>query len=149
MSRRQEKISLQLPEGVIGIRNAKCPQGCSLMDPEVKIHDLPSIKVRFKAEDHEGILRLDPVYGRFDNIQDWDPPKGTIVEFHCDRCGVSLQSEDDKCQACGAPLFTLQLSSGIVEGCLRRGCLYHRLTIVDSDQLLVNLFEQHHLDTYL
>jgi hypothetical protein len=119
------------------------------MDPEVTIHDLPSIKVRCVSEGREGVLNLDPVYGRFDNIQDWDPPKGTIVEFQCSSCGVSLKSEEETCQACGAPLFTLQLPSGIVEGCLRRGCLYHRLTIVDSDQLLEKLFEQHHLDSYL
>ncbi|MGD8394800.1 MAG: hypothetical protein PVF43_04925 [Candidatus Eiseniibacteriota bacterium] len=149
MARREEKIELRLPEGVVGIRNAKCPKGCSLMDPDHPIHGLPSIKVMARGGEREGLVHLDPVYGRFDNVGDWDPPKGTIVEFECPSCGTSLGSDEAHCQACGGPMFQLQLPSGIVEGCLRRGCLYHRLTIVDSDALLQGLFEDHHFDAYL
>lgn len=145
----REKITLKLPEGAIGIRHASCPNGCNLMDPEVKIHDLASIKVRYALEGNEGVAHLDPLYGRFESVHEWDPALGSIVEFACPHCGVSLRSEEDTCQTCAAPLFAIHLKSGIVEGCLRRGCLYHKMTIVDSDALMTRLFEKNQLDNYL
>ena len=149
MTKPRDKVTLHLPEGVIGIRNATCPNGCSLMDPTTTIHNLPSIKVQYSVDDKTGILQLDPLYGRFDSVHEWDPPSGSVVEFSCTNCGVSLRSEEGTCQACDSPMFALQLPSGIVEGCLRRGCLYHKMTIVDSDALMEDLFRQHHLDTWL
>jgi hypothetical protein len=145
----RERVTLKLPGGAIGIRNATCPNGCDLMDPEVKIHDLPSIKVRYTLEGEEGVAHLDPLYGRFESVHDWDPALGSIVEFACPHCGISLRSEDETCQTCSAPLFAIQLKSGIVEGCLRRGCLYHKMTIVDSDALMTRLFDENQLDNYL
>lgn len=144
-----EKVTLQLPGGVIGVRNATCPKGCDLMDTETKIHDLPSIKVKYSLEGREGIAHLDPLYGRFESIHEWDPALGTVVEFSCPGCGTSLHSDEGTCQICAAPLFSIQLSSGIVEGCLRRGCLYHKMTIVDTDALMGRLFGQDQLDKYL
>ena len=150
MSRKQqEQVTLQLPEGVIGIRHASCPNGCDLMDRSKPIHDLPSIKVRYSVEGKEGIVNLDPLYGRFENVHDWDPPAGAVVEFTCSTCGVSLHSEEGTCQICAGPLFVLQLKSGIVEGCLRRNCIYHKMTIVDTNALMERLFNEKQLDSYL
>ena len=145
----REKVTLQLPEGVIGVRHASCPKGCDLMDPSQPIHGLPSIKVRYTLEGREGIARLDPLYGRFETVHEWDPAVGSIVEFSCPSCGASLRSEEGTCQICAGPLFVLHLRSGIVEGCLRRGCLYHKMTIVDTDALMQRLFADYHLDNYL
>ncbi len=150
MSRKQhEKVTLQLPEGVIGIRHASCPNGCNLMDRSNPIHDLPSIQVRYSVEGKEGIVHLDPLYGRFENMHEWDPPAGAVVTFSCPACGVSLRSEEETCQVCAGPLFCLHLKSGIVEGCLRRGCVYHKMRIVDTDALMERLFNEKQLDSYL
>jgi len=119
------------------------------MDPSTNIHDLPSIKVQYSFEGREGIAHLDPLYGRFESMHEWDPALGTVVGFSCPKCGISLHSEEGTCQICAAPLFSLQLSSGIIEGCLRRGCLYHKMTIVDSDALMERLFGQDQLNKYL
>jgi hypothetical protein len=145
---RHEEVTLRLESGVIGIRHAKCPSGCDLMDPSTLIHDLPAIKVSYEAEGREGIAYLDPVYGRFDNIHEWEPADGTVVEFSCSSCGGSLRGEET-CQTCAGPLFELQLPRGIVEGCQRKGCRYHRLTIVDTDTLMARLFTDNDLDSYL
>ncbi|MBD3161703.1 MAG: hypothetical protein GF346_05550 [Candidatus Eisenbacteria bacterium] len=145
----KEKVTLQIEEGTLGIRNATCPNGCDLMDPGVLIHDLPSIRVAYEAEGKKGSVHLDPLYGRFESVHDWDPPLGEIVEFLCPRCGESLRSDEGTCRICAAPLFALQLKSGIVEGCLRRGCLYHRMTIVGSDELMQRLFDDRSQDSYL
>jgi hypothetical protein len=144
----REEVTLQIGEGEIGIRHAKCPNGCDLMDPAKLIHDLPSIKLQYTAEGRVGVVHLDPLYGRFDNIHDMEPPPGTVSEFTCPSCGVSLRTEES-CQLCAGPLFELQLPSGIVEGCLRNGCQYHRMTIVDNDTLMLRLFTQSQLDAYL
>jgi len=148
-SKPQDKVTLQLPEGVIGVRHATCPKGCDLMDPSQPIHDLPSIRVRYALGGKEGLAHLDPLYGRFESIHEWDPALGSIVEFSCPSCGASLRSEEGTCQICAGPLFALHLMSGIVEGCLRRGCLYHKMTIIDSDALMERLFTDNHLDNYL
>lgn len=145
----REKVILRLPEGALGVRHASCPKGCDLMDPEAPIHDLPSIRVEVRAEGRKGTVHLDPLYGRFESIHDWEPPLGSIVEFACPACGESLQSDEGTCQICAAPLFALHLKSGIVEGCLRRGCLYHRMTVVGSDELMQRLFDERAQDSYL
>lgn len=145
----KEKLTLKLPEGTIGVRHAACPGGCDMMDASVPIHGLPSIRVRYSIEEKEGILHLDPLYGSFENIHEWDPPAGAIAEFGCPSCGCSLRVPDETCQLCAGPLFALRLPSGIVEGCLRRGCHYHRMTIVDVQALMERLFSQHALDSYL
>jgi len=144
-----EKVTLSVEEGVIGIRHASCPKGCNLMDPTVLIHGLPSIRLGFSYEGRQGVVRLDPLYGRFENILDWDLPVGSTVEFSCPGCGESLRVQNETCQACAGPLFALHLPSGIVEGCLRNGCHYHKLTIVDNGSLMDRLFSNHHLDSYL
>lgn len=145
----REKLVLQLPEGTVGIRHARCPKGCDLMDPSVLIHDLASIRVHYTLQGKEGTIHLDPLYGLFDNISDWDLPAGSVVEFSCPTCGISLRSEEGTCQTCAGPLFALHLPSGIVEGCLRKGCHHHRLTIVDNGALMERLFSQNQLDAYL
>jgi len=144
-----QQMMLKLPDGAIVIRHACCPNGCNLMDQTTQIHGLPSICVRYLVDGRSGLAHLDPLYGRFDNMHDWEPPAGTVVEFSCPTCNVSLRSRDESCRICSAPMFTIVLTSGQVEGCLRQGCHYHSMTIVDHDALMQRLFVQHQLDAYL
>jgi hypothetical protein len=47
-------------------------------------------------------------------------------------------------------MFVLHLPrGGVVEGCLKKGCFEHSLKIVDAEELLKRLFDEHTLDAYL
>lgn len=146
----KEKIEVTVPSKAIRIQHAHCPKGCSLMDDEVKINGYPSILVKAKYKDQEGLLHLDPVYGSFQNVSELDVEKGGVVEFFCPHCGISLTDEGQTCNVCASPMFALYLPhGGIIEACLRNGCLEHSLKLVDSEQLLSRLFEDQTLESYL
>ncbi|MBM3286674.1 MAG: hypothetical protein FJY88_04905 [Candidatus Eisenbacteria bacterium] len=113
------------------------------------IHDLPSIRVRYDVAGKGGIIHLDPLYGRFDNLGEGEIPAGAMVEFSCPSCSVSLRAPEGTCETCAGNLFAIHLPGGIVEGCLRRGCHYHRMTIVDDGSLMDRLFSEHGRDSYL
>ena len=146
----KEKIEVTIPSKAIRIQNANCPRGCSLMDDEVKIDGHPSILVKAKHMQNEGIIHLDPVYGSFHNISDLELNPEEVFEFFCPHCGVSLTDEGQTCHACSAPMFALHLPhGGIIEACLRNGCLEHSLKLVNGEELLRRLFEDQTLDAYL
>ncbi|MFH1277364.1 MAG: hypothetical protein ABIK65_03180 [Candidatus Eisenbacteria bacterium] len=132
--KKMEKVVVQVPAASLRVEEVRCPKGCDLMDRSVPIHGHPSIALRFSIDDREGTIHLDPHYGTFDNISDIEIPKGKIVELRCPHCGVSLQEEDERCGTCSSPLFALHLpKGGLLEGCLKSGCFYHTLRIVDLD----------------
>lgn len=146
----KEKVEVTVPSKAIRIQHASCPRGCDLMDEETKIDGYPSIKVRAKYQDKEGIVHLDPVYGSFHNIFELDVDSEAVVEFFCPHCGISLTDEGQTCVACSSPMFALHLPhGGIIEACLKNGCLEHSLKLVDGEELLQRLFEDQTLDAYL
>jgi len=148
--RKRESIEIEIPSKAIRIQHASCPNGHSLMDYEHKINGYPSVKVLAKYKDREGLIYLDPVYGSFKNLFEIKVPKGEVVEFFCPECHVSLTDKNQVCSACSAPMFAMHLPhGGIVEGCLREGCHFHNLRLIDSEQLLKRLYEEHTLDSYL
>jgi len=150
MKKSTEKLEINLPAKSIHVSHAKCPNGHSLMDEEIKINNLPSVKLTVKSKDLEGTINLDPVYGSFKNKCDIKIPKGEVVDLFCTKCGISLKDDFETCSVCSAPMFTLHLPhGGIIEGCLRHGCVEHVLKIVEPEELLKRLFDQHMLDSYL
>lgn len=133
-AKNMEKIVVQVPAASLRVEEALCPKGCDLMDPAVKIHGHSSIALRFAFDDEQGTIHLDPNYGTFDNVSDAEIPKGKVVEFSCPHCGVSLRDEGELCRTCSSPMFALHLpKGGLLEGCLKSGCFYHTLRIVDLD----------------
>ncbi len=145
------EIEVEIPAKKLYVKHASCPNGHLLCDETVKIHGYPSIKVKVKYRDQEGWLYLDPVYGSYDNIEkEITLPQGAVVEFFCPECGVSLKDPEETCQLCSSPLFVFQLpKGGIVEGCLKKGCMYHKMKIVDAEQQIARLFEDSTLESYL
>jgi hypothetical protein len=107
------------------------------------------VKVRYKKQ--EGHINLDPVYGSFENVERGiSIPKGAVVDFFCPECDISLKNEDDICQVCSSPMFIFQLPHGsIIEGCLKKGCIFHKLDIVDSEQQLARLFSNDTMESFL
>lgn len=132
---RQGEIVVNIPSGVLRIPDARCPNGCSLVDEERKIDGIPSIKVKYKTGKQKGFVYLDPRYGSFSNIIEPKIEKGKIVEFYCPHCGVSLEAKGKKCDACGAPVFKFHLpGGGSIQGCLRCGC--HNSVLKFEDPVL-------------
>jgi len=115
---------------VVDIQSAHCSNGCDLMSDKVKIKGLKTIAVKIRWQTKEGMIYLDPEFGSYENILDFEIPPGEIVEFCCPHCGVSLQHEHDLCPSCSAPTFTIELpGEGQISGCLRKGCFEHTLKI--------------------
>jgi len=124
------------PIKIIDIQHACCPKGCDLMSEEVKIRGMKSITVKVKSKDNEGLLYLDPEFGKYAHQSDFDIPKGEIVEFYCPHCGVSLEDESEKCSICASPVFTLEIpKEGMITGCLKKGCFGHTLKIESFDAM--------------
>ena len=139
----KEKIIIEINKGKLFIQNATCPNGHSLMSEEVKIHNMSSIKVKFKFDDVEGIICLDPSYGTFEHIYNTKISNGKIVDFLCPECNISLKIEGSSCPACGAPHFRFLLPrGGYIEGCLRKGCIQHELRFTDIDDQLATLYKE-------
>ena len=146
----KEKVEVTIPSKAIRIQHASCPHGCDLMDESVLIDGYASIAVMAKYKNREGLIHLDPVYGSFHNISELDVKENDVAEFFCPKCGISLTDEGEFCNACSSPMFAIHLPhGGIVEACLKNGCTEHNLRLVDGEELLKRLFEDHTLDSYL
>ena len=145
------QIEVEVPVKKLHVEHAFCPNGHQLVDDSVKIHDKSAIKVKVKYQGQEGFFYIDPTYGSYDNIEEGiSLPKGAVLEFFCPECGVSLTDKDETCQICSAPLFVLELpKNGIVEGCLRKGCVFHKMKLVDAEQQIARLFENDTMESYL
>jgi len=143
---RKENITVEFdfdPNG-LHIEHPTCSKGHSLRCDKVKIHNYPSIKVKAKVNDERGFIYIDPIYGSFDNIiEGLNFPEGSVAELFCPECEESLADPSDSCKICSSPMFIFHLpNKSIVEGCLKMGCMFHQLKIVDVDQQITRLFEE-------
>ncbi|MCP4650637.1 MAG: hypothetical protein GY853_11235 [PVC group bacterium] len=50
------------------IQKAYCPNGCNIMDPEHKIHDVAGLRIKFKRPGVEGEFVISAIEGDFDKI---------------------------------------------------------------------------------
>ena len=145
------QIEVEVPSKAIHVEHVYCPNGHELCDPSRKIHKFPAIKMKVVHEQRQGWIYLDPVYGSFDHIEEGiDLPKDAVVEFRCPVCDVSLTAPDELCQLCSSPTFICHLpKGGIIEGCLKKGCYFHKMKVVDAEQQIARLFENDTLESYL
>ncbi|MBD3225492.1 MAG: hypothetical protein GF313_12255 [Caldithrix sp.] len=143
----EDKVSSE----TLYIRHASCPKGHSLMDNHVTIHGHSSLKVIVRFDDKEGILFLDPVYGSFDHDDsDLPLPMGKVVQLFCPTCKSDLTDPHETCHVCSSAMFQFHLPRGsVIEGCLKKGCFYHKLTSVDGEQQLARMYENTTLESFL
>ena len=148
-----EKINIEVkvPSEKLCVEHAHCPNGHSLMDETVKIHGKSSIKVKVKYDGHEGVLYVDPVYGSYENIaKNITLPNGAVIDIFCPECDISLKEEGEFCNICSSPMFEVDIpNGGIIEGCLKVGCVFHKMKIVDGAQRIGRLFENDTMASYL
>ena len=145
------QIEVEVPSKALEVKHVTCPNGHALFDEEVKFEGHPSIKAKVKYKDQTGFIYLDPVYGSYNKIEEGIKiPDNAVVEFFCPKCEVSLTDPNDTCQSCASPLFVLQLPKhSVAEGCLKKGCSFHKIKIIDAEQQLGRLFENDTLESYL
>lgn len=127
-----QKIALT-PFGTAQVKKATCRKRHSLIDNEYKIDGLPAIKVKVVSEGKEGIIHLDPVYGKHRNNFDVGFKIGKDAKFVCPDCNNSLILENKTCPKCGAPILALEVSGeGIYEVCSAENSNWERWESVDS-----------------
>ncbi len=137
-------IEIAISAAQLTVSDASCPEGCQLVTSDQLINDHPSIGVRFSFNETTEMIYLDPRYGSFENTCNIEIPDNQVVSFNCPKCNASLQDEEERCLTCSTPLFVLYLpSGGILEGCLRKGCGFHKLQIVDLDAQFARLYGEH------
>ncbi len=106
----------------------------SLMNEEVEINGLPSVKLNIRSEENErGTVYLCATYECFEHQKDMAVEQGEIVGFCCPFCHSELLTRET-CHICDAPMVNLGLKSGgFVKICSRFGCFNHYLYMSDLE----------------
>ncbi len=121
------------PAGTLQIKRALCPKRHDLVDRKVQIDAKPAISMRYRKKKQTGIIHLNPMYGSSKHLLGDMPALEAGVELLCPDCSVSLISEGETCPKCGAPIYAYEVPlKGLVQGCLRDGCGWHRWEQADS-----------------
>ncbi len=115
------------------VRNATCPKGCELQDPQVRIAGQPGIRVVRCVGDRESIVHLNPVYGRVHHRAAEPCEEGVVASYACPHCRSPLELPERGCEACGAPVIAVRAGElGNVEWCARQGCQWTRWEALDA-----------------
>ena len=127
-----QQISLS-PFGTAQIKKAACSKRHSLLDNEVKIDGLPSIKVKVRSNGDENIIHIDPVYGKLRDIYNQDYIEKKEAQYVCPECNISLLEENKSCPKCGSPILFFDTGEqGFYEVCSHKGCTWAKWDFVDS-----------------
>ncbi len=119
------------PYGIIHIKKAVCPKRHDLMDNEIKIDGMPSIKLKTYSSGKEGIIHLDPVYGKHrDHFNGAEINDDT--QILCPECNYSLMVPNKQCPVCNSPVFTFEIpSQGMYESCVSKECQWEKWEAID------------------
>ncbi len=121
------------PRGNATIRSARCPKGCDLLDPHVRLAGVPAIRVIRRVMDREAVVHLDPVYGRANHRASQPCDEGVIAAYLCPACRARLELPERRCAECGAPMFGVQVARlGAASWCARKGCPGSRWEALDA-----------------
>ncbi|OIP64202.1 MAG: two-component sensor histidine kinase [Ignavibacteria bacterium CG2_30_36_16] len=127
-----KQISLS-PFGVAQIKKAACPKRHSLIDNEFKIDGLPALRVKVVTNGNEGIVHLDPVYGKHRNYFELGFKTSKDTKFVCPDCNTSIVQQDKLCPKCGAPVLSFEISGqGVYEVCSSENSDWEKWDFVDS-----------------
>ena len=125
-------ISLS-PTGTLQIKRALCRKRHDLVDRKIQIDGKPAISMRYKKKDQTGMIYLNPMYGSTDHRLNGMPDFDKEVELMCPDCSASLIADGETCPDCGSPIYAFEVPlKGLVHGCLKKGCGWHRWEQADS-----------------
>jgi two-component system NtrC family sensor kinase len=129
---RPSLISLS-PHGLAQAKAAVCPNGHDLMDSDTKTYGLPTIRVKGVSNGSEGIINLDPVYGKHRHKYGLDIGNEKDLKVSCPQCDVSLMEAGVKCPKCGSSVYGFEvLAHGTLEGCTNPECSWQRWRVMDE-----------------
>ena len=133
------KISIQMslislsPHGLAQIKAAVCPKGHDLMDSELRIYGLPSVKLKVISNGNVGTINLDTVYGKHRHQYGIEIEKGKDLQILCPQCNISLIEEAVSCPQCGSSVCCFEvLSQGMFEACTNPECAWERWQALDE-----------------
>lgn len=126
-------ISLK-PYGTAQVKQALCPKGHNLMDPDIKIAGMSSIKLRAKSGGNEGFINLDPVYGKNRHKYGILINEKAEIELACPKCQTSLIDPQKRCPQCGAPVYFIEIpGKGRIEGCVTKGGEWQHWEVIEQE----------------
>jgi len=112
-----------LPQGVALIRTACCPKGHDLMDQSNRIDGFSSIKLLAKQKDREGLVYIDPGYGRHNHNYGMELSVSDEFDLACPKCKVSLLDKDSECPKCHSKIYRFDVPpKGPFVGCSNKNC---------------------------
>ena len=121
------------PHGLAQIKAAVCPNGHDLMDSELKIFGLPTVKVKVTSNGNVGIINLDPVYGKHRHEYGIEIGTGKGLQMSCPQCNASLIAQNVHCPKCGSSVCCFEvLSHGSFESCTNPECTWQRWQAMDD-----------------
>ncbi len=121
------------PYGIVQVKNASCSKRHDLMDNEVKIDGLPTIRVKAISAGIEGYINLDPVYGKHKHRYGIKVKKGKDIQISCPKCNISLLEKDINCPKCESAVYTYEVSpEGLFNGCTNPECDWEKWDAVDD-----------------
>ena len=119
--------------GLAPIKAAVCPKGHNLMDNETKSYGFPTIKVKAVSNGNEGIINLDPVYGKHRHQYGIEIASGKGLRISCPQCDVSLVDDNVKCPKCGSSVYTFEVPPhGMLQGCTNPECDWQMCKAMDE-----------------
>jgi len=125
-------ISLS-PKGVLQIKRALCRKRHDLVDRKIQIDARPAISMRYRKKKETGLIHLNPMYGSSKHQLNGMPDFDEDVDLMCPDCSASLIVEGELCPDCGSRIYAFEVPlKGLVQGCLKEGCGWHRWEQVDS-----------------
>jgi len=121
------------PTGTLQIKRALCRKRHDLVDRKIQIDGKPAISMRYKKKKETGLIHLNPMYGSNQHKLNGMPDFDKEVELMCPDCSASLIADGEFCPDCGSPIYAFEVPlKGLVQGCLKEGCGWHRWEQVDS-----------------
>lgn len=121
------------PLGISTIRNAVCRKRHNLMDNEIRIDGLSTVKVLATYKDAKGAINLDPVYGKHRHKYFIKVEDGNSIDMFCPRCETSLIDDEIKCPDCGCNVYAIEVPpNGIFKGCTNPACTWEEWKAMDD-----------------
>ena len=119
----------------------KCPVcGHSLMNEERPVDNCPSIKLKIRIAEQEGIIHLSSVYESCNFVCDIETPQNELLSLSCPHCNSEIISTTE-CDVCNSSMIPLDLElGGNVSICSRIGCTNHFVKFVDFTFALKKLY---------
>ena len=119
--------------GTLQIKSAVCSKRHSLIDEEVKIDSIPTIKLKISSNGDDGYLNVDPIYGKNRDNYTVKIKNSANVQISCPKCNISLVEKDTFCPKCKSSIYSFEVPPrGMFEKCINPKCDWQRWAFVDE-----------------